>query len=257
MIKNPGLLFVIVIYLVCAQCKKSAPSDADNCAEIQKVRITGAKTVYHVGDSISLGVNLLPAIALFTWTSSAMPNTLSGDQSLFIYPCSKSDQGWYYLDVSYPACAQDYDSVYITVINDTASAPCAPATNSVTFSSIPNISFTTSWGLDPDFNCRNLSASVAPGYPDFNVYFDFYWNTVEPEDGPYTISSTITFDDNNPYSVFIASTYSSIYFQADPGTVYVSHVNGKLQVTFCNLNLEGDLGSTAYNTTATGNLSAP
>ncbi len=111
--------------------------------------------------------------------------------------------------------------------------------------------------MDVDWNCKNLSAPSLGGYPDFNIYFEYYWNNKEPEDGAYDISNTITFDDGNPYSVFIASTYSSIYFQANPGKVYVSHVNGKIQVTFCNITFSGSLGGPTYTTSATGNLSAP
>jgi len=251
----PGLLF-----LQLWSCKKSAGSEENNnCQQIQMVNITGAKSSYYVGDTVQLATNLIPNISLFIWTHGDNPNTISGDPGVFIYPCSKADEGWYYLDVSYPDCAQHYDSVYITVINKPATAACSPANNTVSFSSIPNISFSsTSFAYDPNWNCKNLNGYYSSGYPDFNIYFDYYWNSKEPEDGEYSISNTITFDDNNPYSVFIASTYSSVYFSAgSSGKVYVSHVNGKLQVTFCNISLSGTLGGPAFTTTATGKMTAP
>lgn len=95
------------------------------------------------------------------------------------------------------------------------------------------------------------------GYPTFDVYFESYWNNTEPEDGAYTISTDIAFPENDPYTVFIACNYEDIYFESQPGTVYVTHVNGKLQVTFCNLTLTGNFGNDNYSTTAEGNIDAP
>jgi hypothetical protein len=237
-------------------CKKN--EEGNNCEQIQQVKITGFKSSYYVGDTISLGTNLIPPISLFNWNFGDNPNSISGGPTVFIYPCSKYDEGWYYLSVSYPDCASHNDSVYISVINKPATAPCTPTNNTVSFSAIPNISFsTTSWTMDPDFNCKLLNGYYAYGYPDFNIYFNFFWNNKEPEDGEYNISNTITFDDNDPYSVFIASNYSDIYFEANPGKVYVSHVNGKISVTFCSLTLIGDNGGPSYTTTAIGALTAP
>jgi len=257
--KTIVLSFLISIFFICLlySCKKSN-QPIDNCAAIQKVVINGAKNSYYVGDTISLNAGPLPPIALFEWFRDIDPSSISGDNTLFIYPCKKSDEGWYYVSISYPDCASKVDSVYIAVHNPPATAPCSPATNTISFSSIPSVNVgSTSWGMDVDWNCKNLSAPGSGGYPDFNIYFQYYWNDKEPEDGAYDISNTITFDDGNPYSVFMSSTYSSIYFQANPGKVYVSHVNGKIQVTFCNIVFSGSLGGPTYTTSATGNLSAP
>jgi hypothetical protein len=256
---NILLLAAVSLIMINTGCKKSAAAeDADNCTKISEVRITGAKSTYYVGDTISLGTNLVPPISLFTWSRGSSSNFNSNDPSIFIYPCTKADEGWYYLDVSYPDCNDDNDSVYISVINRAVTPPCTPTTNTVTFSAMPDISFTTSLGIDASYNCKDLKADDTPeGYPDFDVYFSPYWNNTEPEDGEYSISSTLTFDDGNPYEVYIASTYESVYFQSQPGTVYVTHTNGKLTVTFCNLTLSGDLGGSLFTSTAQGNLTAP
>ncbi len=251
----PGLCCVLLF----SACKKSESElIAENCEQIQQVKITGAKTTpYYVGDTISLATNIIPT-GLYRWSQSNQPNDISNDATVFISSCTKNDEGWYYLNVSYPECASPHnDSVYITVINRPATAPCSPAANTVSFSSIPDINVSCSFGIDPSWGIKTLSGYYAMGYPDFNIYFNPYWNSKEPEDGEYNLSHTITFDDYDPYSVFIASTYSSIYFQANDGKVYVTHKNGKLQVTFCNINLSGEWGGTGYNTTATGNLTAP
>lgn len=236
-------------------CKKQQP---DNCQEIQQVRITGAKDSYYVGDTISLTVNMLPTIALFSWSQGSNPNSISGSQNLFIYPCSKANEGWYYMSVSYPECASNLDSVYISVKNKPATAPCNPANNTVSFSSMPNITVSSvTWAMDLNYNRKRMRGYYASGYPDISIYFNLYWNTKEPEDGEYYVGGESTLSDSDPYSVHISSIYSSILFRSNSGKLYVTHVNGKLQVKFCGVNLSGTNGSSSFNSTATGTLMAP
>lgn len=258
--KNLSILsiFPVVISLM-SSCKKS--ETAGNCENIQKVKITGAKTSYYVGDTIWLQTNIVP-LGLYSWNQTNALNAISSSEQVFIPYCTKNDEGWYYLNVSHPDCASHNDSVYLKVINKPVAAPCTPANNTVTFSAIPSISFgSASWGLDPSWNYKNLQGSQSYGYPDFNIYFNPYWNDKEPEDGEYKVSNGMVFDNNvsTLYSVCISSTYSSIFFQASgtDGKVYVSHVSGKIQVSFCSLPLSGDWGGTLYRTTATGRLTAP
>jgi hypothetical protein len=248
-----SLFAALLLIVPFTACKKTP----NTCALIQGVKITGAKTLYHVGDTIQLGTSVTP-YALYTWYNSNMPNQISGSAGVFIYPCSKADEGMYTLAVSNSDCATLIDSVYIKVVNTPETAPCSPSANTVSFSAIPNISFSTNWGIDPSFSCKNLSANAPYGYPDFSIYFNPYWNYQEPEDGPYAISHDFSWT-TGPYSVFIASNYSGIYFEANSNadTVYVTHANGKLQATFCHLNMSGSYGGNSYNTSAQGNLTAP
>lgn len=248
-------LSALVLILLTNGCKKS--NTEENCAAIMKTKISGTKTSYYVGDTIRLSTTALPD-ALYIWHQTNFQNAISDGPTVFIYPATKDDDGWYYLDVSFPDCAQHIDSVHISVINKPSNAPCNPSNNAVSFSGIPSISFgAASWGIDPSWGCKDLSGQGSYGYPDFNIYFNPYWNSREPEDGEYTISNTITFDDPGVYSVFIASTYQSVYFEAAPGKVYISHTGGKLQATFCSLQLSGDLGGSAFTTSASGKITSP
>ena len=236
-------------------CKKSNPED--NCAQILQVKITGARTSYYTGDTISLGTSLLPD-GLYIWNQSNVMNAISNGPTVFIPSCTKYDEGWYYLAVSYPDCASHFDSVYIKVTNKPAVAPCTPANNTVTFSSIPSIAFSSaSWQIDPSWNFKDLSGYQSYGYPDINIYFHPYWNNKEPEDGEYTVGNMASFSDNDLYKIAMTSLYSSVYFEAGPGKAYVSHVGGKIQVTFCSVPFSGDLGNQAYTTSASGRLTAP
>lgn len=255
MLRHLPLSLALLIFTLLGGCKKS--QSTDNCAQIPLVKITGAKPAYFVGDTIKLGTNITP-LGLYSWRTTNSLNEISNTDGVFIPSCTKYDEGWYYLAVSYPDCASHFDSVHISVTNKAVAAPCTPSNNTVSFSSIPNISFgSCNWGLDPSWNRKDLSANTSYGYPNFNIYFNPYWNSKEPEDGPYNISPSIAFDQNDLYTVFISSTYQSIYFESVSGKVYVSHVGGKLSVTFCNLPFSGSLGGSPYTTTASGMLTAP
>ena len=244
-----------LVALLCS-CKKNTTDS--NCAEIQQVKIVVAKDSFYVGDKIHIGINQMPDIALFTWTQTNSVNAISNDTAVDIYAAEKKDEGWYYLNVSYPDCASHNDSIYIWVKNKAVTPPCNPTNNTVTFSSIPDISpASVSWSYNTSWNRKLLEANGSYGYPNFDIYFNTYWTTREPEDGEYTVTTMAATDEYPPYTVFISSLYSSIYFQAGSGKVYVSHVNGKLRATFCNISLSGSIGGPSYTITASGTLTAP
>jgi hypothetical protein len=250
--------FLILTCLVSLFCSCIKNTNKNNCAEIQQVKIVADKDTFLVGETIHLKVNKLPSIALFQWMHGNNPTTISGEEYVYIGYAEKGDEGWYHLNVSYPDCASHNDSIYITVKNKPAVAPCNPTNNTVEFSSIPDISpASVSWGYNTTWNRRLLAANGAYGYPDFKIYFNTYWDNKEPEDGEYTVTTMSATGEYPPYTVYISSLYSSIFFQAGSGKVYVSHVNGKLRVTFCNIPLSGSLGGPSYTTTASGTLTAP
>jgi hypothetical protein len=239
-------------------CNKKNNSE-DNCSQIQKCKILVSKTSYIVGDTILLKTNLIPPISLFSWGRGENSNQTWGDPTVTIYPCSKNDEGWYYLNVSYPDCASMNDSIYITVTNNPVAPACTTGENVAIFSSIPNINFTTTtWGLDPDYNTRVLHGETSASEQDLNIYFNPYWNTVEPEDGAYNIYNQLDYyNSDDKYAVYINSNYDDMLFQASPGKVYVTHENQKLKVTFCSTSLNGDDGSESFTTTVTGSITAP
>jgi hypothetical protein len=237
-------------------CKKDI--DQDNCEQIQKVRISIPKTSYHVGDSIVMKMSLVPPISLVSWNRGIYSNQNWDDTTLTIYPCTKEDDGWWYLNVSYPGCAVMNDSAYISVLNNPVNPVCTTQDNVAIFSAIPDISFTsTSWGLDPDLNARVLQGAT-PGDQYIKIYFNSYWNSREPEDGAYnTYSISDFYSTNDLYSVYMVSGYSGLFFTAGPGKLYVTHENQKLKVTFCSASLTATDGYNVYTTSATGSVVAP
>jgi hypothetical protein len=252
---NTRIVIALMIFMCFSGCSKN--EDADNCGQIQKVDIVASKTSVYLGDTIWLQTNIIPPISLYSWSRGSTSNLTWSDAQVFIYPCTKSDEGWYYLNVSYPDCAFKNDSIYISVLNRPVTPPCSPADNEVSLSSLSDLTFNSSgYALDPSFNCKLLSGNQS-GSPVFNIYFNGYWNTKEPEDGAYNIHSQLDFNDSDPYSVYINTINSDILFEADPGTVYITHENGKLKVSFCSITMSGNLGGPSFSTSATGAIVAP
>ncbi|RYG02614.1 MAG: hypothetical protein EOO02_10215 [Chitinophagaceae bacterium] len=196
--------------------------------------------------------------ALFQWTSSTYPPVNSHFDKISISELSKKHEGTYYLTVSSGQCETKRDSVVIKVTNPPATAPCSPATNSVTFDGIPDAGpFSVTESYDVSFQTRKLEGYYQLHYPDLTIIFHQYWKDIEPEDGEYKlvhVSETSNRDD--PYVINITTLYQSIYFTS-LGKAYVSHPNGKLTVTFCDAEFSGDNGSNFFKTSGSGSITRP
>jgi hypothetical protein len=269
------ILLILAGLLLFSSCKKiSTPNNnntnsggtpSSDCALIEAAVISTSKTTYNPGESIILRISPTdpaPNADQYTYISWYKQNgigELSEDPTAEVDNCGKGDEGWYYLALTNGECNTTYlDSVYITVVNAPATAPCSLTNNTVAFSSLPDISFSsTTYTLDGTWNSKLLYGEQAYGYPDISVYFNQYWNTHEPEDGEYSLTDIADLgDETNVYTVYISSLYSGINFQSESGNVYVSHSGGKLVVQFCSLQMVGYNGS-SYTTTASGMLTAP
>ncbi len=91
--------------------------------------------------------------------------------------------------------------------------------------------------MDPTFNAMGVYGGDAFGYPSLRVLFNSYNGNVEPLDGVYTTTDKQTFDVTEEYNVVSVSfIYQGVFFHCQPDQkLYVSHVNGKIQVSFCNM----------------------
>lgn len=253
------LLATCVIINSCSKLSEAINgNDTSVCDSIAKVKIRGAKSLYYVGDPISLSVSNVTNI-FYSWRGANTFGELSNSSTLNVSSCTKDYQGWIYVLASNPNCISHVDSVYLNIQNKPVTPPCSPTNNTVTFNGLPDITVSKpTWGLDPTYGEKDMSASTYSG--DFDLYFNPYWNTKEPEDGVYTVTNTPTFlDASSVYTVYIATISQSIYFSPNNTTdkVYVTHQNGKLQVTFCSVSLSGSLGGPSYKAIATGKLTAP
>src|SRR5262245_5462408 len=106
-VKYCYLAALVSMTVLLFSCQKASENDSDsdldpNCAKIKNVKIIAEKDSVTVGDEIHLQINEMPDIALYIWTRGGDPTMISNDETLDIYYAEKGDEGWYYLNVSYP-----------------------------------------------------------------------------------------------------------------------------------------------------------
>ncbi len=244
-------LFILVSLTSCIKDVEDVEEnrfDAD-CEAIKKAKINVAKSTYYAGDSINFSTTKI-INAQYSWQTSSSRGDVSISEKLFIGSCTKGDQAWYFLSIGSFNCDPKFDSVYITVINKPVDAPCSPAKNMISFSSLENISTANAvLSIDRTVNFKKIRISQGIGYPTMEIFFPQYWNDKEFEDGVYITQATLDFG-SNVYGAQMSVTDQSIYFVAHPGKIYLSHVNGKLRIVFCNITLTGSLGGPTFTTTA-------
>ncbi|HMG81957.1 MAG TPA: hypothetical protein VK559_02895 [Ferruginibacter sp.] len=162
-----------------------------------------------------------------------------------------SNAGWYYVNASSNGCNSVFDSVYVNVTIPQGSPSCSLTNNYVSFTGVANDqSFTSglSYNTTEGYTLQGGSANG-----DITIILSTHWYSIEPEDGVYTTISDQTFGDGEIDNIFISDVNSDILFTAAPGaSVYVSHVAGKIQISFCSLNMSGNDGVTEYYTVASG-----
>lgn len=165
-----------------------------------------------------------------------------------------SDRGWYHCTKSIPECSLVlHDSIFIDVQLQQEATPCALTANHADCSNVPDPSFSSvikSYSIA--HNALELYASGIFGYPTFTVLFNSYNGASEPLDGVYITTDRQSFNVLDEYNtISVSFLYSSMFFHCNPGKkVYVKHINGKLQVEFCNLNF----GNGMYNTIVSANI---
>ena len=82
-----------------------------------------------------------------------------------------------------------------------------------------------------------------------------YWLDKELKDGIYYTTDDITVDYNKIDEVFISQVNSNVYFTAEARKpVYISHVNGHLQISLCGVKFSGSNGQSVFNITSDAKL---
>lgn len=250
--------FLLVNFISCTKATTADPVDSTvvtnpTCDKIPTIKILATPSVITIGESTSITATNIPNV-LYSWFTPTTTSATVGNYSpINLSNAGLKDRGWYYISAYSPDCTvTKKDSVYVNVKLLQGTPACTIANNtcnntiltSETYSSITRVNSPLS-----------LSASSSQG--DLKVIFHPYWNNKEPEDGIYKTTNIPTFDPVNPdfNKVFFTMTKISIYWAswADQD-VYVSHVNGKLQIRFCSLNLNGSNGSNSYTNKASANL---
>lgn len=241
------------ILLFFTTCKKV--TEEDNCSNVNNSSIT-ATTSVEIGQPISISIQEVGGYRVYSWIGP--DNFQSQEPENSISYAELKHEGWYYVHIaSLEGDCEKSDSVYIDVKLNQGTAPCTVANNITNFNNLPDDSYNSVQKMiESSLSLKVLEAN-GPSGANMTVYFHPHWRTAEPEDGIYTTINTPLFDqiDNNYNKVFVTTTKQSIYWACwESQTVYVSHVNGKLQVRFCDLNMSGSNGSSGFTTKASGNL---
>lgn len=203
------------------------------------VHLSATNTAPAVGESFTITARRGSENDLFHWWepgnySSVYGTTLTVDDPGYL------DRGWYYCSKSNTACSRTLvDSIFIDVKLQQGTPPCTITNNSITGGSIPTTNFYNVYkNFDPSFNGVALHGSATYGYPaDFRLLFNSNNGNTEPVDGIYTTTNTPLFSQTDPYIwVSLSFVYGGQFYHCHPDQkVYVSHVNGKLSASFCDV----------------------
>ena len=260
--KTSFLFFVSIIFLL-QSCKKL--TDAVNtisgndlitlCDSVAKARIVAPKTTYVMGENIQLTHTSNIQNVFFNWS---LRNVFGETTNSFnLSNCTKKNEGWYFMSASNPQCNKPkVDSVYIKVVPPTTAVPCTTSNNSMDFSGIATTQYASSTkSVGGSYGMLQLQSDYTTTGPTLVVYFHSFWTNKEPDDGVYTTNSVVSMTDQNDiYKVYV-SFIQGAYFSAQlDQKVYVSHQNGKLKVTLCNVKASGNMGSVILYSYLTGSL---
>jgi hypothetical protein len=227
------LVAAICLVLIFSGCKP----DSTSCST--DIQLTATKTAPTVGESFTLSALKVSDNDLFHWSgpgnySSNYSNSLTVDNAGYL------DRGWYYCSKSNIECGETiFDSIFIDMKLRQGTAPCTITNNTLSGSAIPNTTFSyVIKNFDPTFNGKALYATSGTGYPtDFRVLFSSNNGNIEPLNGIYTTTNSITFSPTDPYvAISLSFIYGGQFFHCHPGKdVFVSHAGTKLSATFCNV----------------------
>ena len=229
---NYNLLKLFCLVFLFTGCKK----EENNCST--DIQLTSTNLAPAAGESFTLTALKVSDNDQFHWSgpgnySAEYSNTLTLNNPGYL------DRGWYYCSKSNMECGQTIsDSIFIDVKLRQGTAPCTLANNSLAGSDIPITSFrSVTKDFDPTFNGKALMGTSSNGPTDFRVLFNSNNGNIEPLDGIYTTTNAIIFGQTDPYIwVSLSFIFSGQFFHSHPGKdIFVSHINGKLSATFCNV----------------------
>lgn len=201
------------------------PSD-DPCLQMSAFQIEPVTPVL-LGEKIQIFCDTVKD-ADYIWSG---PGFSSYDQNPVIsYSAVHFMQGWYYVRIIHDSCTTIEDSVFVDVKFPQGTPDCALTNNEV---SIERVISKLPAGI------RSVGPSVfgfeieAGGmYLDIYMRLSDHWATRELEDGIYYTTNEPAPDDANKMNIRIVTRNMSFSADADQ-PVYISHVNGKLRVSFC------------------------
>jgi hypothetical protein len=247
-----GLPLVFVSLIVLTGCQKASThtSNGNSGGNTNNgsggcptsLKITASDSTPVVGSNVTIRTN--QDGPPFGWSGPgnySLPAN-GGQDSITINQIEILQSGWYYCTGSEPGCNNSiFDSVYIDVQYQQGSPSC----------SLTNDQISNTAGL-PTFTGGTITKSFSGSYnatvltvSDNVVEYDFVFNSnlgdTEPKDGIYYTTNMAFFDPSLDADVMnVNINYFPYYLLSDNSQqIYVSHVNGKMRLSFCSLSAEG------------------
>jgi hypothetical protein len=214
-------------------CKKNS----NNCPTALKLSTSNASPT--IGDEFKITADKESDNDLFFWSGPGYSETTNSNE-VIISDAKYSNRGWYYCTKSNAECnTTTQDSIFIDLKLSQETVPCSLTNNFFSSSNlVSDITLTpVTKHMDATFNGMGVYGGDAYGRPSLRVLFNSYNGNVEPLDGVYFTTDDLVFDVTDEYNlVSVSFLYNSDFFHCHPNQkLYVSHVNGKIQVSFCDM----------------------
>lgn len=203
------------------------------------MKLTASDATPTIGDPFEISTTKESDNDIFNWSGPELSQMSSSNKISFL-EAKFSNRGWYYCTKSNSQCNTIFrDSIYIDVKLSQEPVPCVLTDNFFKCNNLTADATLTSVtkGMDPTFNAMGVYGGDRFGFPGLRVLFNSYNGSGEPLDGVYMTNDRLTFDIFQPYNlVSISFNYNGSFFHCAPNQkLYVKHVNGKIQVAYCDM----------------------
>jgi len=229
----PICLLFIVAFIGCEK--------KEDCNVTASLESTSLKPT--IGDDVSITLEGVGNNGGFRWSTPKI-NRPSVSNVHTINDIKLSDRGWYYCVADYSACDGTFaDSIFIDVQLVQEAPPCTLSKNILSGTGIPQTTVTNTFKQlrHATYGGLTIDATGAFGQPPYTIAFNPHLNGQLPPEGTYTTTAVAAFNELDELNIISVSfVNSSTYYHAHVGQkVYVKHVGGKLQISFCSLNFGG------------------
>ena len=236
-------------------CKKNLFGDGNDCNQLMRVKAHHIAPVTK-GGTIELNADQLDG-AIYYWTNGLYFQSYS-QNNILTTNANYTDRGWYYLNVTLPDCNPKYDSIYVDVKFPQGTPSCTPANNSASFSGSVLLGDQTYYYVNFGSTSDGYGVTANSMNGDMRINMSSYWLTHDLEDGIYYTTNFPTIDSWEIGKIYLSNVNNSILWVAEPDMpVYISHVGGKQQITFCNLTFSGDFNGNLYHTNVSSKITQP
>jgi len=243
-----GLSLVFVSVIILTGCDKLFPphpkidlSGGGSPSCPTSLKITASDSTPVVGSDVTIRTDKTGPDYQWSGPGNFFLTANSGQDSETIHQIMIYQSGWYYCEGIQTNCSSTVaDSVYLDVKYQQGTPSCSLANQQITNTGgLPDFSAATVFKSYGGYGAIQLDAD--DGVTDYLFVFNPNNFNTEPKDGVYYTTNDLLFSNGEDAdAIDLTINYYPYYLTSDPGQkVFVSHVNGKLRISFCSLTAEG------------------